>query len=45
MSLIEAQACGCPVIGTDVIGVNEVVLLEHGVCFTRTRLIPPALQH
>jgi glycosyltransferase involved in cell wall biosynthesis len=25
MSLIEAEACGCPVIGTDVIGVNEVV--------------------
>jgi glycosyltransferase involved in cell wall biosynthesis len=30
MALIEAQACGCPVIGTDVRGVNEVVRPEHG---------------
>jgi len=30
MALIEAQACGCPVIGTDVIGVNEVVDPNHG---------------
>ena len=30
MSLIEAQACGCPVIGTDVIGVNEVVNPARG---------------
>ena len=30
MALIEAQACGCPVIGADVRGVNEVVRPEHG---------------
>lgn len=30
MALIEAQACGCPVTGTDVRGVNEVVRPEHG---------------
>jgi glycosyltransferase involved in cell wall biosynthesis len=30
MSLLEAQACGCPVIGPDVQGVNECVDPEHG---------------
>jgi glycosyltransferase involved in cell wall biosynthesis len=30
MALLEAQACGCPVIGTDVRGVNEVVDQESG---------------
>jgi glycosyltransferase involved in cell wall biosynthesis len=30
MALLEAQACGCPVIGTDVRGVNEVVVQEFG---------------
>lgn len=30
MALIEAQACGCPVVGADVRGVNEVVRPEHG---------------
>ena len=30
MALLEAQACGCPVIGTDVRGVNEVVDPAHG---------------
>ena len=30
MSLTEAQACGCPAIGADVIGVNEVVDPAHG---------------
>ncbi|HEY0077656.1 MAG TPA: glycosyltransferase family 4 protein [Pyrinomonadaceae bacterium] len=30
MALIEAQACGCPVVGSDVRGVNEVVRPEHG---------------
>ena|GEM_PF-1808334 len=28
--LAEAQACGCPAIGPDVLGVNEVVRPEHG---------------
>jgi hypothetical protein len=30
MALLEAQACGCPVIGTNVRGVNEVVVQEYG---------------
>jgi len=30
MALLEAQACGCPVIGTNVRGVNEVVVREFG---------------
>ena len=30
LSLIEAQACGCPVVGPDVRGVNEVIDPEHG---------------
>jgi glycosyltransferase involved in cell wall biosynthesis len=30
MSLLEAQACGCPVVGPDVQGVNECVSPEHG---------------
>ncbi|MDQ3686910.1 MAG: glycosyltransferase family 4 protein [Acidobacteriota bacterium] len=30
LALIEAQACGCPVIGADVRGVNECVAPEHG---------------
>lgn len=30
MALIEAQACGCPVIGTDVCGVKECVSTTHG---------------
>ncbi|HEV7858936.1 MAG TPA: glycosyltransferase family 4 protein [Pyrinomonadaceae bacterium] len=30
MALLEAQACGCPVIGTNVRGVNEVVVRESG---------------
>jgi hypothetical protein len=30
MALLEAQACGCPVIGTDVRGVKEVVVQEYG---------------
>lgn len=30
LTLLEAQACGCPVIAADVQGVNECVLPEHG---------------
>jgi glycosyltransferase involved in cell wall biosynthesis len=30
LALIEAQACGCPVIGSDVKGVNEAVSPTHG---------------
>ncbi len=30
LTLLEAQACGCPVIGPDVRGVNECVDPEHG---------------
>lgn len=30
LALIEAQACGCPVIGADVKGVNEAVNPTHG---------------
>jgi glycosyltransferase involved in cell wall biosynthesis len=30
VALTEAQACGCPAIGTDVKGVNESVRPEHG---------------
>ena len=30
LALAEAQGCGCPVIGADVRGVNEVVRPEHG---------------
>lgn len=30
LTLAEAQGCGCPVIGADVRGVNEVVRPEHG---------------
>jgi glycosyltransferase involved in cell wall biosynthesis len=30
LALLEAQACGCPVIGPDVRGVNECVSPEHG---------------
>ena len=35
LALVEAQACGCPAIGTDVKGVNEVLRPEHG-----GRLVP-----
>jgi glycosyltransferase involved in cell wall biosynthesis len=30
LAYVEAQACGCPVIGPDVRGVNEAVRPEHG---------------
>ncbi len=30
LGLLEAQACGCAVIGPDVAGVNEAVSVEHG---------------
>ncbi|HET7619634.1 MAG TPA: glycosyltransferase family 4 protein [Gemmatimonadaceae bacterium] len=30
LALLEAQSCGCPVIGPDVNGVNESVSPEHG---------------
>jgi len=30
MVMAEAQACGCPVIGPDVVGINEVVRPEFG---------------
>lgn len=43
MALIEAQACGCPVIGTNVIGVNEVVDPNHGGVLYPFDLEPEAL--
>lgn len=30
LAWVEAQACGCPAIGADVCGVNEVINPEHG---------------
>jgi glycosyltransferase involved in cell wall biosynthesis len=30
LSCVEAQACGCPVVAPDVVGVNEAVRPEHG---------------
>ena len=43
MALIEAQACGCPVVGPDVRGVNEVVRPEHGGVLYADGLGPDAL--
>jgi len=30
LAIVEAQACGCPTVGTDVRGVNEVISPAHG---------------
>jgi glycosyltransferase involved in cell wall biosynthesis len=43
MSLLEAQACGCPVIGPDVQGVNECVRPEHGGLLYPFEMEPEAL--
>lgn len=43
MVLAEAQACGCPAVGPDVVGVNEVVRPEHGGVIYPPDIEPAAL--
>ncbi|WP_168189323.1 glycosyltransferase family 4 protein [Paludisphaera borealis] len=43
LAYIEAQACGCPVVGPDVIGVNEGVRPEHGGVLYPETLAPDSL--
>jgi glycosyltransferase involved in cell wall biosynthesis len=43
MVLAEAQACGCPAVGPDVVGVNEVVRPEHGGVIYPPDIEPGAL--
>jgi glycosyltransferase involved in cell wall biosynthesis len=43
LRLLEAQACGCPVIAADVRGVNECVSPQHGGILFRPDLDPTAL--
>ena len=53
LTLLEAQACGCPVIAADVHGVNECVRPEHGGTLypldtppgTLARLVIDAVSH
>jgi glycosyltransferase involved in cell wall biosynthesis len=43
LALVEAQACGCPVIAADVRGVNEVVDPRHGGILFHPDLDPVSL--
>lgn len=43
LTLLEAQACGCPVIGADVQGVNECVSPDHGGILYPLAIEPGAL--
>jgi glycosyltransferase involved in cell wall biosynthesis len=43
LTLLEAQACGCPVIGADVQGVNECVSPDHGGMLYPLAIDPGAL--
>jgi glycosyltransferase involved in cell wall biosynthesis len=42
LTLLEAQACGCPVVATDIAGTDECVVPEHGGTLYREDEAPDA---